>query len=175
VTETERDPRVQRTRDWIVAAFHGLILRRPYDAIRVADIARGAGVGRSTFYEHFRGKDELLQRSIAVLLEVLAQAAASHPDRARIALVLAHFHQHRRAARALLQGRSGAQVARQLAALLQERVALGDGVVPPALIAAQAAGAQLALLDAWLAQSANCSPALLAEAMVRGTRALLAP
>lgn len=102
------------------------------------------------------------------------QIAAPQPDRARLVRVLEHLREHRRAARALFQGPSGAQVARQLAALLQEHVAREGSAVPAPLTAAQAAGAQVALLDAWLAQSAACSAAALAEAMARGTRALLA-
>lgn len=54
------DRRVARTTSSLRHALHSLIGEKPYEAIGVKEILGRANVGRSTFYAHFRGKDELL-------------------------------------------------------------------------------------------------------------------
>jgi AcrR family transcriptional regulator len=48
------------TRDAIVAGALGLFAERGYDAVRVADVARAAGVSRATFYNHFSEREQIL-------------------------------------------------------------------------------------------------------------------
>jgi AcrR family transcriptional regulator len=54
------DRRVQRTRQILRDALVALILEKGYQKITVQDIIDRANVGRSTFYSHFRDKDDLL-------------------------------------------------------------------------------------------------------------------
>lgn len=70
------DRRVVRTREALYDALVGLIRERDYDAITVADILERADVGRSTFYAHFTGKDDLLAHSLDRLKTLLASVAA---------------------------------------------------------------------------------------------------
>ncbi len=77
------DRRVVRTRTALYDALVTLIRRRHYDAISVQDVLDEANVGRSTFYAHFKSKDELLERSLErlrALLEHTWQAALSEAD-----------------------------------------------------------------------------------------------
>ena len=53
------DRRVARTRATLHHALLRLIVERGYDAISVQDICEAADVGRSTFYAHYTGKDDL--------------------------------------------------------------------------------------------------------------------
>lgn len=53
------DRRVQRTRDALGDALITLMHEKPFDAITVQDVLDLAGVSRSTFYTHFRDKDDL--------------------------------------------------------------------------------------------------------------------
>ena len=53
------DPRVLRSREKLGDALVALLLERPFDSIRVQDVLDRAGVGRSTFYAHFRDKNDL--------------------------------------------------------------------------------------------------------------------
>ena len=62
------DRRVQRTRGLLRAALASLVHEKPYDAIVVKEILARANVGRSTFYAHFRDKDELLVSGIREML-----------------------------------------------------------------------------------------------------------
>jgi AcrR family transcriptional regulator len=70
------DPRVEKTRASIAAAFAALLMRRPYDRIRVSDITRTAAVGRATFYARFDTKHALLQ---AELLRVVSHTLVDTP------------------------------------------------------------------------------------------------
>ncbi|NTW11379.1 MAG: TetR/AcrR family transcriptional regulator [Chlorobiaceae bacterium] len=54
------DRRINRTRKLIQEALMSLIVERGYENVTVQDIIDRADVGRSTFYAHFRDKDELL-------------------------------------------------------------------------------------------------------------------
>ena len=61
---------------------------------RVSDIACESDVGRSTFYEHFRDKDDVLRHSMAGLLNMLASAVEENCDVAKVQFVLDHFHEN---------------------------------------------------------------------------------
>ena len=56
------DKRTERTLDNIYEAFTKLVNSKDYDDITIQDILDESGVGRSTFYTHFKTKDELLLR-----------------------------------------------------------------------------------------------------------------
>ena len=71
------DRRVRKTTAALREALHSLIVEKPYDEIAVKEILDRADVGRSTFYTHFRDKDDLLASSIEGILD--AARAASYP------------------------------------------------------------------------------------------------
>lgn len=54
------DHRVERTQQALHHTFIALILEKGFQAITVQDILDRANVGRSTFYTHFRNKEEML-------------------------------------------------------------------------------------------------------------------
>ncbi len=58
--EPKTDRRIQRTRQLLHEALIALILEKGYDAITVQDILERANLGRSTFYAHYRDKEDLL-------------------------------------------------------------------------------------------------------------------
>ena len=66
------DPRRQRSRAALLAAFFDQVLRLRYDQISIAGLIAQAGVARSTFYEHFDSKDSLLAESLQFPLAPLA-------------------------------------------------------------------------------------------------------
>jgi AcrR family transcriptional regulator len=72
------DRRVRRTRALLHRALIELMVERAYDRITVRDILARADVGRSTFYAHYRDKDDLLLRSSTDYLR--AALAAAEPD-----------------------------------------------------------------------------------------------
>jgi AcrR family transcriptional regulator len=54
------DRRVERTRQLLRDALVSLILEKGYQKITIQDIINRANVGRSTFYSHYRDKEDLL-------------------------------------------------------------------------------------------------------------------
>ena len=67
-TDRGKDRRVQKTQGLLHGALASLIHEKAYDAIAVKEILARANVGRSTFYIHFRNKDELLESGIRDVL-----------------------------------------------------------------------------------------------------------
>lgn len=58
--EKREDRRIGRTRRLMQEALMALIVEKGYESVTVQDILDRADVGRSTFYAHYRDKDELL-------------------------------------------------------------------------------------------------------------------
>jgi AcrR family transcriptional regulator len=89
---SENDRRVLRTRATLHRALIELMIERGYDRVTVQDILDRANIGRSTFYAHYRGKDDLLVISGAEYLRsaiterttdpirTLFDLAEDHPD-----------------------------------------------------------------------------------------------
>jgi AcrR family transcriptional regulator len=70
------DRRVRRTRELLRRALMSLILERGYEHISVQDILDRADIGRSTFYAHYRDKEQLL---LSGFDEAFAALAADIP------------------------------------------------------------------------------------------------
>jgi AcrR family transcriptional regulator len=62
------DRRVQRTRGLLHEALFHLIIAGGYERITIQDITEQANLGRTTFYLHYKDKEELLRESIRALL-----------------------------------------------------------------------------------------------------------
>ena len=71
------DKRVARTRDRLGDAMIALILEKPFDSITVQEVLDRAGVGRSTFYAHYKDKDDVL---ISEVDEFFADVATQVTD-----------------------------------------------------------------------------------------------
>lgn len=167
------DRRVARTREAIRAAFNSLLFARGYDDLSASDIAEAANVGRSTFYEHFQGKEEVLATTLVPVLTPLADACvAAAPDR-RLEGVVSHFWDNRRMAKAMMSGRAHGVMARSLAGLIEARLP-DDGVIPGALLAVQIAHGQLALIEEWLTGRHGCTAGEIAAALQATGRAAVA-
>ena len=67
----------QGARRALLDAFAELALSRRYQEIGVGLIAGRAAVARSTFYYHFRTKDELLLQNLKPMLSALARLATA--------------------------------------------------------------------------------------------------
>ncbi len=120
------DRRIQRTRALLHEALGSLMREKPYDRISVAEILDHAKVSRSTFYVHFRDKDDLLASSMrALLVDALPLEREATPDLAgrMVAFslpLLTHIQEHRRSARAKLGERGRAILHGHLRLVLSE-------------------------------------------------------
>lgn len=107
------DRRTQKTRKALHEALILLMFEKRYDDILVQEILDRANVGRSTFYTHFRDKDDLLVEGLQGLEEELrnaqmrAASAPGHRYESVIGFSLAmfeHAHAHKKLYRSLVGG-----------------------------------------------------------------------
>ena len=161
------DRRTQRTRKAISDAFIGLLFSRRYGAIRTADVIEAAGVGRSTFYEHFRNKDEVLVAVIEPLFNPLADVAAGRGTLGSVQFMLDHVWEQRAAGRMLFEPPLAIKLQRKLAAMIEARLPETEEDTPPrVLVAMGSAAAILAMLRMWLAGEVACSSEALARRLL---------
>jgi len=70
------DRRAARTRKALHEGLLRLVTRKGYEAITVQDLIEEADVGRSTFYAHYTGKEDLLRSGFAMLRAELSATEA---------------------------------------------------------------------------------------------------
>ncbi|HVZ99941.1 MAG TPA: helix-turn-helix domain-containing protein [Caulobacterales bacterium] len=171
--DLNEDPRAQRTLQALRGAFFDFILNAPrYEDIKVADIIEAAGVGRSTFYEHFQSKDDMLIKSMQPFFDTLAAVVTDAHDPEGLAWVMRHFWDQRRMVGIFRMPATRAIIVRGLAATIERRlVSRGPTRVSAKLVAAQLAEGQLALIVAWLSGQASAPPERLAETLAATSRA----
>lgn len=170
MTRAQTDRRVARTRRALGQALVSLVRSKGYEAVGVSDLCAAADVGRSTFYAHYAGKDDLKRRAMAAhLREVIAGVAdaAGSDDPLGFSLsLLEHARDHLDLRRALAGGaneRIALEVLRDVvrehvrAALARTAAGPSDSVLPEAT-AAFVAGAWLALHAWWLDAGARLAP-----------------
>lgn len=87
------DERVARTRQRLAHALIALGRTRDLEDIRVGDLVRAAGVGRSTFYAHFRDRDDFLGQSFAGMIAA-CDGAARREGLSSDVLPIAHVVMH---------------------------------------------------------------------------------
>jgi AcrR family transcriptional regulator len=180
MNQQRSDRRIDRTRGALLDAIRELLLNNRYELISVADIAARAGVGRSTLYEHFAGKDALLASSIAGPFSILADTLRAGHDRSRLANLLEHFWGNRRLARAIFVGDIRRKTVGVLVGLIEKQLT-ADGLsrrgallLPMRLAAVQLAEILIAPVIAWLLGESRCTAAVLAASLDRVATAALA-
>ena len=162
------DVRVDRTRAALEQSFNEIFLVEGYDKTTPGRIAEAAQVGRSTFYEHFDGRDDLLEKRLLQVLLPLADATTCEAVSSELEALLDHFWDNRVIVRAVLGGRARNVTMRTLTRMIEDRirVRLKGSTVPHRMIAAQSAGGHLAVLEEWLSGRHRCSSLDLAPAIV---------
>lgn len=79
--DKKEDQRVRRTRDRLGDALVELLVQKPFDDITVQDVLDGAGVSRSTFYTHYRDKNDLFLSDAEEFFEGMATALSRFGDK----------------------------------------------------------------------------------------------
>lgn len=156
---SQLDARTERTYRALSTAMVDLLRTREFDAITVQDLLDRAGVGRSTFYSHFRNKDDFLLTDLERMLSMLEvhfeRTVGASRRVAPVAELFAHFSESREFADAL--ARSGRMEAvldiasGHMARIIERR--LGElGVTPrelPLSAAARVFGSMAMELAKW--------------------------
>lgn len=169
------DRRVARTRAMLHDALIALVMEKGYESITVEDICKRANVGRSTFYGHYTGKDDLMRSGFRHLREDLlrrrsdvesSSSAENRPlmfTRAIFEQGRAHLHIHR----TLAGGRGGtlafSMVRETLCELVRSEIKPAAGekdsdAIPRELVVQYLVGAYMAVLTWWLGGGAKLAP-----------------
>ena len=101
------DRRIRRTCERLGSALVALIQERPIDDVTVQDVLDRASVGRSTFYVHYRDKDDLLLSQLEEFLERMSTALSIGKEESRrvvpVAELFAHIGSQKKVYRALAE------------------------------------------------------------------------
>lgn len=158
------DRRIQRTRQLLQEAMLALILEKGYDAVTVQDVIDRANVGRSTFYAHFRDREDLLLSGFENMRAQFEQHLSIQPysdgDPWKLNLVMFQHAQSQHRLYKALAGKQGgkimlAHIYQYLTPLVREHLQAQlrgrkQGLVPPDVLAHFLVSSLMALLTWWL-------------------------
>lgn len=88
------DQRVRRTHEKLGSALVELILEKSIDKVTVQEVLDRASVGRSTFYVHFRGTDDLLLSQLETFLEMMSTALSTRKEKSLRVVPVAEMFGH---------------------------------------------------------------------------------
>jgi len=89
---------VTRTKDLLLSALFSLGAERPWERITVAALCRRARIHRSTFYDSFEGKEDLLDRGLTAHFDLLVAGFGAGPEptmEGQLVRMLDHGREHR--------------------------------------------------------------------------------
>jgi AcrR family transcriptional regulator len=173
--QLKEDRRKQRTKRLLRDALIALMLEKDYTDITLQDITDRADVSRTTFYLHYRTKDELLFKSMEEMYDAMFHASApvTRDDIVKGDLSWAtdptdfqHFADNAAFYRVVL-GEKGVpsfivKARRYLAEMLKEvlePLAPAEGArLPVEMMAYFLAGAEIGVLTWWLDHQEECPP-----------------
>lgn len=174
------DRRVKRTIRLLREALMSLIIEKGYDSISVQDITDRADLARSTFYLHFKDKDELLYESMREIYSDLLKSV--HPGTMDDPADFEHVAEHADFYRIMFSERGSMAFMVKMRGFLTEimKTHVLNVLIPPEqktrlprdFVAHVMAGAQLAMFAWWLENNQKPSAEEIAhmgqELMVNG-------
>ena len=163
------DRRIRRTRDTLGDALVALMQEKSFEEITVQEVLDRAGVGRSTFYAHYRDKEDLFLSDVEDFMEMMSTLLTRHAvslERvAPVAELFAHITDVREFYAAMVASGKAKDVQELgqgfFARSIEERLRMAGVEMEPAELKAQAhalAGALFSLLDWWLDHRMTESP-----------------
>lgn len=103
------DARVRHTRDALGDALIALMQEKPFDSITIQQVLDRARIGRSTFYNHFRDKNDLFFSDADDFFALMATALDRHGDKSHRLLPVQEFFSHVAEAHQLIRAMSDSQ------------------------------------------------------------------
>jgi AcrR family transcriptional regulator len=178
MNEKRSDRRIHRTKNALRNAFQELISEKEYDQVTVEEITDRANLGRTTFYLHYKDKEDLLLENFTELFDDMVHEVSQTPVSAwqldiwlkdsEIApvkpnlLVFQHVAENAELYRIVLHGEGALKVIERLRSIIisavnamarskieQEGVRV-DLKIPLEVLANYYAGSLLGLINWWL-------------------------
>jgi AcrR family transcriptional regulator len=88
------DERIRRTRARLGSALVALIHEKPFNHVTVQEVLDRASVGRSTFYLHFRNKNDLLLSQLETFLDTMSTTLSNRKEESHRVLPVAEMFSH---------------------------------------------------------------------------------
>ena len=163
------DRRILRTRNRLGDALMALLEERSFDKITVQDVLDRAGVGRSTFYVHYRDKQDLFLSDVEDFFELCSGLLKRHnasPDRLLpVQEVFAHIREMRDFYAAVVRSGKVSEIQALgrgfFARSIDERLQSAGMKIDPVERSAKAhalAGSFFSLLDWWIDKGMKADP-----------------
>jgi AcrR family transcriptional regulator len=162
----KHDRRSQRTRNLLSTALVELIREKEYNTITVSDIIDRANVGRSTFYTHFRDKDDLFVGELDRVIDLLSQRIPNQEEMPFFPSLglFRHVGEEYQLYKSLLWGPGIDLLIKHMQKSLNKRIEHGllesgqEFKIPVPILANFIAGSFLTLLQWWLENKMVYSP-----------------
>jgi len=173
----KQDRRVLHSREVLHRAMIELVLESGYEAVTIKDIVERAGVSRSTFYVHYKSKEDLLTDGMAELRALLvAHQEAALGTKAGVGerclgfsfALFEHAQTYRDIYRVLVGERGSAIIMNRMRSLLADLVSrdlaaivpkVEQGQIPRSALTQFVVGALMSILAWWMDRKSNISPA----------------
>jgi len=185
--ESKPDRRVQRTHELLHQALVALIQEKGFDAITIQDITERANLGRTTFYLHYPGKEELMLDHHATMAEMLGlrqltrtELLADEPPPGLVAFLML-VAENRRFYKAITNARTADLIMRGIHAQMMDNLEHNLRTAFPAteptmalaLLKPYLIHAQLAFIDWWVCSDADYTPQQLATTLHQLQRSII--
>ena len=168
------DRRVRRTRRALQDALISLILEKSYDTVTIEEITERADLGRSTFYLHFRDKEELMLHAIDTICDDFIEKHQSLMEivdipqnaihRLRLKLderilyhIFAHARENADLYKVMMRGEGGAMVSQRFGNIIKDetlkrlaKIKKLEMKVPLEVFAVYFSGTLMGLVTWWL-------------------------
>lgn len=170
----KQDRRSRRTRQSLHDALMGLMLEKRYDLITVQDIIDRADVGRSTFYAHYRDKEDLLVSGLEHMIDTVSQPfeEGNLENPQMILPLFQHVQEEHPRFKALVRGRcidllfekGQIYLGQKIEAQLRSHLPVGqEPSVPLPVVAHYVSSNLTALLKWWIDNNMPYSPERMSE------------
>jgi AcrR family transcriptional regulator len=170
-SEKKIDRRVRQTRDALGDALIHLMQEKSFDSITIQQVLERAGVGRSTFYAHFRGKEDLFLSDVEEFFEIVSTVLTRQDDKSNRIAPVREFFAHVAEGGKFIASLTESQKLRDVFELGQGHFARGIEArlaampatrsLTPVGRAARAhalAGALFSMLNWWLSHQSSATP-----------------
>lgn len=162
-----------------MSAFTSQVFAGGFESVTIRGLLEDADVARSTFYEHFSNKEDVLRACMNRFFAIIADCVLNDSTPSELTKVLAHLWEKRRLTDAIFSGQARVVLARNLIDLVESRLrtlTAADAALPARLAATQIAEGQMALVESWMRGRGFCTVKQLADGLHRTSRACaLAP
>jgi AcrR family transcriptional regulator len=165
------DRRVRATRDGLGDALIALMHEKPFESITVQHVLDRAKVSRSTFYSHYRDKNDLFLSDVEDFFEMMSTTLIRRGDTSSRVAPVQEFFSHVADMRQFISSMTGSEKVRDVMELGQGHFARAIdqrlaslpatrnlGATRRSALAHASAGSLFSLLDWWLHHGGSSTP-----------------